>query len=94
MIIRRKTSFREFHESFRSSRSEVFCEKGVLKNFAKLTGKHLCPSLFFNKVAGAVCNVIKKETLAQVFSCEFCEISKNTIFYRRPLVAAFAVLTL
>ena len=24
------------------------------------------------------CNFIKKETLAQVFSCEFCEISKNT----------------
>ena len=23
--------------------------KGVLKNFAKLTGKHLCQSLFFNK---------------------------------------------
>ena len=25
--------------------------KDVLKNFAKLTGKHLCQSLFFNKVA-------------------------------------------
>ena len=24
------------------------------------------------------CNFIKKECLAQVFSCEFCEISKNT----------------
>ena len=24
------------------------------------------------------CNFIKKETLAQVFSCEFCEILKNT----------------
>ena len=24
------------------------------------------------------CNVIKKETLAHVFPCEFCEISKNT----------------
>ena len=34
-------------------------------------------SLFFNKVAGA-CIFIKKETLAQVFSCEFYEISKNT----------------
>ena len=28
----------------------------------------------------APCNFIKKETLAQVFSCEFCEISKNTFF--------------
>ena len=26
------------------------------------------------------CNFIKNETLAQVFSCEFCEISKNTFF--------------
>ena len=29
---------------------EKFCEKGVLKNFTKFTGKHLCPSLFFNKL--------------------------------------------
>ena len=34
------------------------------------------------------CNFIKKETLAQVFSCEFFEISKNTSCYRTPLVAA------
>ena len=26
------------------------------------------------------CHFIKKETLAQVFSCEFCEISKSTFF--------------
>ena len=30
----------------------------------------------------------KKETLAQVFSCEFCEISKNTFLHRTPRVAA------
>ena len=36
----------------RSSRLQVFCEKAVLRNFAKFTGKHLCQSLFFNKVAG------------------------------------------
>ena len=34
-------------------------------------------------------NITSKETLAQVFSCEFCEISKNSFFYRTPLVAAF-----
>ena len=27
-----------------------------------------------------VCNFIKEETLAQVLSCEFCKISKNTLF--------------
>ena len=38
--------------------------------------------------ATRACNFIKKETLAQVFSCEFCEISKNIFFYRTPLVVA------
>ena len=51
------------------------CKKDVLRIFAKFTGKTLCQSLFFNKVAG--CN---KETLAQVFYCKFCEILKNTFF--------------
>ena len=60
----------------RSSRPDVFCKKGVLKNFAKFAGKHLCQSLF-----------IKKETLTQVFSCEICKISKNTFSYRTPPVA-------
>ena len=27
-------------------------KKGVLRNFAKSTGKHICPGLFFNKGAG------------------------------------------
>ena len=39
-------------QTTRSSRSEVFCKKGVLRYFARFTGKHLCQSLFFNKVAG------------------------------------------
>ena len=34
------------------------------------------------------CNFIKRETLAQMFSCEFCEIFKDTYFYKIPLVAA------
>ena len=29
----------------------------------------------------------KKESLSQVFSCEICEISMTTIFYRTPSVA-------
>ena len=65
----------------RSTRPEVFCKKGVLKNFTqKFTGKYLCQSLFFNSYRPQTCNLIEKKTLAQVFSCEFCEISKNTFF--------------
>ena len=36
-------------------------------------------------------NFIKNETLAQVLSCEFYEISKNIFFYRTPLVAASGI---
>ena len=66
-------------------------KKYVLKNFTKFTGTHLCQSLFLNKASGLrpqVCNFIKKELLAQVFSCEFCKMFKNTYFCRTPLMAA------
>ena len=47
-------------------------KKGVLRNFAKFTGKHLCQSLFFNKVAGLrPATLLKKFFLTQAFSCEF-----------------------
>ena len=44
-------------------------KKSVGKNFTKFRRKHLYRSSFFNKV---------EETMAQVFSCEIWEISKNT----------------
>ena len=34
---------------FSSSRPEVFCKKGVLRSFAKFTGKHLRPTTLFKK---------------------------------------------
>ena len=40
------------------------------------------PEVFYKK------GVVEKETLAQVFSCEFCEISKNTFSCRTPPAAA------
>ena len=46
------------------------------------------PESFFNEVAGPACHFIKKGALAQVFFCEFCEISKNTLSYRTPPVTA------
>ena len=75
-------SIKFFVFSFKSSRPEVFCEKVVLRNFTKLTGKHLCQSFFFNKSY-----FFKTDTLAQIFSCEFSEIYKNTFSYRTPRVA-------
>ena len=36
--------------NFISSRPEVLYKKGVIRNSVKFTGKHVCQSLFFNKV--------------------------------------------
>ena len=38
------------NNSLQKQSPEVFCKKGVLKKFAKFTGKHLYQSIFFNKV--------------------------------------------
>ena len=52
-------------------------QKGVLKKFAKFTGKHLCCGLSLNKVRAEPCNFIKKETPTQVLSCKLCQIFKS-----------------
>ena len=36
----------------RRSHQRCSVRKGIQRNFKKFTGKHLCQSLFFNKVAG------------------------------------------
>ena len=55
-------------------------KNSVLGNFAKFIGKHLCQSLFFDKVTFLRPATLLTETLAQMLSCEFCEVSKNTFF--------------
>ena len=67
---------------FRGSHRRCSVRKGVLRDFAKVTGKHLCQSLFFNKVAGLA------QVLEQVISCDFWEISKNTFFTEHIRVSA------
>ena len=89
--------------SFRSSHWKCSVRKGVLRNSIKLTGKHLCQSLFFTKVAGRQSfffnkvaaqrpATLLKKRLAQVFSCKFCEISKNTFFTEHHWETASSVL--
>ena len=56
----------------RSSRPEVFCKKGGLKNFTKFKRKHLCQSLFFNKVAGLrPTTLLKKRLWLRCFPVDF-----------------------
>ena len=54
---------------FRSSRREVLCKKRCSWKFRKIHRKTPVPD--------SLCNFIRKETLAPVFSSEFCEISKK-----------------
>ena len=65
----------------KSWRPEVFCKKCVFRNSAKFTEKHLCQSLFFNKV--------KKRLWHRCFPVNFAKfLSKNTFSYRTSPVAA------
>ena len=66
----------------RCSVKNVFFE--ILPNSQENT----CARVSFLIKLHEACNFIKIETLAQVFFFEFCEISKNTFYYRTPLVAA------
>ena len=61
---------------------EVFCKKGVFRNFVKFTGKQLCQSLFFNKVAGqSPATLLKKRDSG---TGDFLSILLN--FKRTPLI--------
>ena len=67
--------------TIRSSLLMVLSRKGVLTNFAKFTRKHLRQSLVLNEAADLQSLTLsKKEIPIQMFSCGFCEISRNTIF--------------
>ena len=59
----------------------VFHKKGVLRNFAKFTGKRLCQSLFFNKVAGLTsATLLKKRLWRRCFPVNFAK------FLRKPFL--------
>ena len=63
-----------------------FYKNRCSSSFAKFTGKRLCQNLSFDTEANIF---IKKETLAQVSSCGFCKIYKNTFFTEQLLTTAF-----
>ena len=48
---------------YSSSTQRCFMKKGVFKNFTKFTGKHLCLSLFFDKVTGLRPGTLLKKRL-------------------------------
>ena len=65
----------------RSSHRRCSVRKGVLRNFAKFTGKHLCQRLFFNKVAGLrPATLLKKSLWHRCFPVNFAK------FLRTPFL--------
>ena len=64
-------------QNVRNSHRRCFIKKGVLKNFAKFSGKRLCQSLFFNKV-----NNKDTRTTSLTSCCLYCKgyIRYKTIF--------------
>ena len=68
---------------------EVFYEKGVLRNFKKITGKHPCQSLFFNKVAGLrSATLLEKILWHRCFPVNLVKFLR-TPFYGTPLNDCF-----
>ena len=59
---------------------KVFYRKIYLKNSQNLQENPCTRVSFLIKLQVSACNFIKKETLAQVFYCEFCEIFESTFF--------------
>ena len=63
---------------YRSSHQRCSAKKGVLRNFAKFTGKHLCQSTFFNKVAGLrSATLLKKILWHRCFPVNFAKFLKT-----------------
>ena len=86
-----KNTFNAFHQlaGFKKQKQlsncpEVFCKRGVLKNFAKLVGKNLSQSLFFSKVAGfRPVTLLKKRLWHKHFLVNFAEVLRTPFLIER-----------
>ena len=74
-----------------------FCQKqtsrgilltGDFKNSAKFTGKHLCRSLIFNRVADLRPGTLLKETPKQLFPVNFAENLRTFLIEHLPWAAS------
>ena len=69
----------------RSSHRRCSIKKPILKHFVIITVKHLCRSLFFNKVAGhQACNFIKKRLQHKYYLANIVK------FIRRPILKSIS----
>ena len=83
---KRRESFIYRSRCFRSCHQTCYIKKAFLE-ILQNSQENTCTRVSFLIKLPQACNFIKKETLAQTFYCEVCEISKNTFFHKTPLVA-------
>ena len=63
-----------------SSHRRCSVKKGVLRNLAKFTGKHLCQRFFFNKVAGIrPATLLKKSLWHRCFPVNFAKFLRTLV---------------
>ena len=70
----------------RSSHRKCSVRKDLLRNFAKLTGKHLCQSLFFTEVGLRPATLLKKRLWHKCFPVNFAKIFKTSFLPPRLLL--------
>ena len=81
-----------FANSEAATRS-VLLEKPALKSLTKFTGKHLCQSLFFDKVTGLrSAALFKKRPWHRFFPVNFAKFLRTPFLYRTPLDDCFCEL--
>ena len=73
----------------RGSHRRSSLRKGVHRNFAKFTGKHLCQSLLFNKVAGFRPSTLLKKSLWHRCFPVNCAKFLRTPFFTEDLLRLF-----
>ena len=75
--------------TFRSNHSEVLSEKDVVKNFAKVAGKQLCPSFFINKVADLMlATFLKKRLWQRPFPVDFAKFLEKRDLFKNTTTAS------
>ena len=75
---------------FRTTHQVFYKKRCSYKKTHKIQQENTCERVsFLIKLQALACIFIKKETLVQVLSCEFCEIFKNTFFIDQLWMTAF-----
>ena len=65
------TQFLNVFNNIQKQPPRVSMQKSVLRNFTKFTGKNLCQSLFFNKVANLLKMIKHTQTIRRLFPATY-----------------------